>query len=336
MDRRRTGATRRRFAPSLLVATAICLVVALASSTVPAGAQRAPHGARHHALLASGLGPESEAGAFASAIFNPAGSPPGANNWSCKPSAAHPYPVVLVHGTFGSMIDSFGSISPQLANDGYCVFALDYGGPLSWLAPWFYGVNGIASSAQQLSSFVNKVLSSTGASKVDLVGHSQGGMMPRYYIDSLAGASKVNMLVALAPSNHGTSLDGIATLIIDLGLEGLAVALLTPWCTACVQQVSGSSFLNSLNSGGGVVGSVKYVVIETKYDTVVTPYTSAWLTGSNVQNILLQNQCGQDYSDHLSIIYDSNALQDIENALGANSPTFHPSCSYVGPLFGNN
>jgi dienelactone hydrolase len=37
--------------------------------------------------------------------------------------------VVLVHGTFGNMTDSWQVLSPLLANHGYCVFALDYGGP---------------------------------------------------------------------------------------------------------------------------------------------------------------------------------------------------------------
>jgi len=54
-----------------------------------------------------------------------------------------------------------------------------------------------------------------------------------------------------------------------------------------------------------------------------------------VQNITLQNQCPQDASDHLSIAYDSNALQDMVNALGADNPSFQPTCAAVGPIFGN-
>ncbi len=53
--------------------------------------------------------------------------PPGANNFSCKLTAAHPYPVVLVHGTLANMNDNWRAASPILANHGYCVFAFNYG-----------------------------------------------------------------------------------------------------------------------------------------------------------------------------------------------------------------
>ena len=49
-----------------------------------------------------------------------------------------------------------------------------------------------------------------------------------------------------------------------------------------------------------------------------------------MQNITLQNQCPQDASDHISIPYDSNALQDMINALGPDSSGFQPSCASVG------
>jgi triacylglycerol esterase/lipase EstA (alpha/beta hydrolase family) len=272
------------------------------------------------------------AGATATAL-TPTTPPPGANNFSCKPTAAHPYPVVLVNGTFANMDDNWQAASPILYNHGYCVFAFNYGGT-SATSP-IQGIGDIAASAGTLSSFVSEVLADTGASKVDLVGHSQGGMMPRYYINDLGGAAKVNMLVGFAPSNYGTNLDGVVNLIGDLGLLGLTTAVLSATCQACVEQLQGSSFLTGLNASPTAAG-VTYVVIETDDDEVVTPYTNAFLpAGPNVQNITLQNQCPQDASDHLSIPYDSNALQDMLNALGPDAPGFQPTCAAVGAIFGN-
>jgi triacylglycerol esterase/lipase EstA (alpha/beta hydrolase family) len=305
-------------APALAAAMAAALA---AATSVPAQA-------------ASSLPLESEASAFINSTFawNYNASPPGANV-RCTPSAAHPYPVVLVEGTFSNMYNSFGALSPDLVNNGYCVYAFNYGQTIPLTG--FYAMGDITASASQLSAEVNKVLAETGASKVDLVGWSQGGMMPRYYINDLGGASKVNMLVGLAPSNYGTTLDGLTTLISSLGLLGVTTALLSVSCDACVQQLQGSSFLAGLNQAPTVPG-VKYVVIETAGDEVVTPYTNAFLpAGSNVQNITLQNQCSQDASDHLSIAYDSNALQDVVNALGPDAAGFQPACAAVGPLLGN-
>ncbi len=156
------------------------------------------------------------------------------------------------------------------------------------------------------------MLASTGASKVDLVGWSQGGMMPRYYLENLGGASKVNALIGLAPSNHGTTLSGLATLA---GYFPGALPLVGALCPACTDQVVGSPFLMNLNAGGDTVAGVKYTVIQSRYDEVVTPYTSAFLTGSNVTNITIQNKCILDLGDHLSMPYDHIVDREVLNAL---------------------
>jgi triacylglycerol esterase/lipase EstA (alpha/beta hydrolase family) len=268
-------------------------------------------------------------GVYGYAQSSPTASPPGANNWSCKPSAAHPYPVILVHGTFENMADNWQALSPLLYDNGYCVFAFNYG---SYDGSGNVGIDAtgdIAASAQQLSSFVNQVLTATGASQVDLVGHSQGGMMPRYYLKFLGGASYVNTLVGLAPSNHGTTLDGIFTL--SSYLPGSS-AFLTD-CPACQEQDAGSAFLDNLNAGGDTVSGVNYTVIESKYDEVVTPYTSAFLSGPNVTNILLQNQCSLDHGEHLSMAYDHLADADVLTALDPADPQ-HPLCTPVLPVSG--
>ena len=294
--------------------------IALAAGTVPAQAATLP--------LAN------EAPQFAASL-NPLfyNASPAGSNVACTPSAAHPYPVVLVEGTFASQFNSFGAIAPDLANNGYCVFSFNYGQTLPGTG--IFATGNITESALQLSTEVNHVLSETKAKKVDIVGWSQGGMMPRQYINFDGGASKVNMLVGFAPSNFGTTLDGEETLIDDLGLAGLTDAEISVTCDACVQQIQGSSFLNTLNATPTQPG-VKYVVIETADDEVVTPFTNAFLpAASNVQNITLQNQCPQDASDHISIPYDSNALQDMINALGPDVANFQPTCAAVGAIFGN-
>ena len=264
--------------------------------------------------------------------FNsPATPPPGANNFSCQPSAAHPYPVILVHGTLANMNDNWQAAAPILANHGYCVFAFNYGG--SSVTSDLQGTGDIAASAAQLATFVNTVLAATGAAKVDLVGHSQGGMMPRYYINVLGGAAKVATFVALAPSNYGTTLDGLTVLGTDIGLIEPINSALATTCTACVQQEKGSAFLAKLNATPTVAG-VNYTVIETRDDEVVTPYTNAFLPAApNISNITLQNQCPLDASDHLEIASDPVAMADMLNALDPAQPVKVP-CLVVLPLTG--
>jgi triacylglycerol esterase/lipase EstA (alpha/beta hydrolase family) len=264
--------------------------------------------------------------------FNsPATPPPGANDFSCQPSAAHPYPVILVHGTLANMNDSWQAAAPILANHGYCVFAFNYGG--SSATSDLQGTGDIAASAAQLATFVNTVLAATGAAKVDLVGHSQGGMMPRYYINFLGGAAKVATFVALAPSNYGTTLDGLTVLGTDIGLIEPINSTLATTCTACVQQEEGSAFLAKLNATPTVAG-VTYTVIETRDDEVVTPYANAFLPAApNVSNITLQNQCPLDASDHLEIASDPVAMADMLNALDPAQPVKVP-CLVVLPLTG--
>ena len=240
--------------------------------------------------------------------LNPGIDPPGANDWGCKPTAAHPYPVVLVHGTLGDMRVSWNLISPKLEADGYCVFALDYGNRAT---------GPIEQSAAELRDFVDRVLAATGARRVSLVGHSQGGMMPRYYLKFLGGLGKVDDLIGLAPSNHGTSNPGA------LVLDAAGV------CYSCGQQATGSAFLTNLNAGDETPGDVSYTQVETTYDEVVLPYTSAFLSGPNTTNVRLQDRCPLDPVEHLSIIYDPVALRWVENALarrGPADPAFRPSC----------
>ncbi|WP_225823886.1 esterase/lipase family protein [Streptomyces naphthomycinicus] len=257
-------------------------------------------------------GPEQTgfSSAFRYSLLHPTAVPAGANDWACRPGPAHPHPVVLVHGTFENRYANWAALAPRLKRAGYCVYALNYGAPDA--AP-LKATGDMAASAGQLSAFVDRVLGATGAAEADIVGHSQGGLMPRYYIDRLGGADKVAKLVALTPPNHGTTFQGMG--LMARATPG-ADELLGVSCASCEQQLVGSDFLRDLNSGGGTVPGVDYTVIATVHDQVVTPFTSSYLApAANVANRTVQAYCLTNTSDHIDISYDPVAVRLVLDAL---------------------
>ncbi len=251
-------------------------------------------------LLSAGLVVTGASPAAAGTPTYPtSGVPPlGANDWSCRASAARPLPAIIVHGTFGDQKSLLDNLSLSLKRDGFCVYSLDYGNRAT---------GPVEESAQQLSVFVAKVRASTGAAKVELVGHSQGGMMSRYYVKNLGGAAHVEDLVGLAPSNHGTTVNGA------FGSS--------PYCTSCDQQRYGSAFLTALNTPDETPGDVDYTQVETRYDEVVVPYTSAFLeAGAQSTNITLQDRCPADTAEHLTIPADPQAIAWVLEAFHHEGP----------------
>ena len=247
---------------------------------------------------------------------SPDGDPPGANDWSCRPSAAHPTPVILVHGTVGDRKHLLERLSGSIKRAGFCVYSLDYGNR---------GLDDIVESAHELKRYTLRVLRSTGAEKVSMVGHSQGGMMPRYLIKFLHGRSLVDDLVGIAPSNHGTALTAGGNPISDLVNELLGVA-----CRACVQQGAGSPFLTRLNEGDETPGPVSYTQITTRYDEIVVPHTSGYLAaGPRTTNLTLQDLCPFAIPEHLTIPFATPTIDIVLDALtrsGPADPEVAPRC----------
>ncbi len=96
--------------------------------------------------------------ALGDAIWNETWEPEsvvGANN-GCKPSSAHPYPVVLVHATLADEGSNWVTLAPLLANEGYCVYSFNYGATLASFEVWPFigpridGLGHIESSAGEL------------------------------------------------------------------------------------------------------------------------------------------------------------------------------------------
>lgn len=255
---------------------------------------------------------------------------PGANDWNCKPSAAHPRPVVLVHGTWTGMVGTWKDLAPALSAEGYCVFALNYGqaaGLTKGNMMRMFGGADIEESARQLAGFVELVRTATGAPQVDMIGHSLGGTVSRQYLRFEGGAgranpalNKVHSLVTLGATNHGTSFGDVQSLGAIAQALGVPVTTLAGVAVgpSYIQQMVGSPFLQLLNAAGDTDPGIDYTVVASRSDTVSTPPENTFLTAgpwATVHNIWLQDGCETNTADHGQLTTDPRAVYIIQRAL---------------------
>lgn len=303
--------------------TGVAVVATIGALAASAGSAQAWTNPLPRALKYGAIGQDNSfPAALTTSIGNPTRNPSGANDWSCTPSKKHPYPVVLVHGTWENAYDNWNGLSPMIKAEGYCVYALNYGNTTG--IGFLNGTGDMIDSANAITPFVDRVLAQTGAAKVDLIGHSQGGALIRYYANKIGGAAKVDQVIALAPSNHPTTLSGLTQFGKTIGLFTTAMNVLDAIkMPAAVQQADQSPnpqapFYQQVNGGSETVPGISYTNIMTKNDEVVTPYTQGAITagpGARVDNITIQDVCGNDGSEHVSLPYSKNVAQIVLNKL---------------------
>ncbi|WP_327268522.1 alpha/beta fold hydrolase [Streptomyces sp. NBC_01218] len=69
----------------------------------------------------------------------------------------------------------------------------------------------IRSAAELLGRHVEEICARTGHPRVDIVGHSLGGLIARYYVQRLGGDHRVRVLVTLGTPHNGTSVASLAS-----------------------------------------------------------------------------------------------------------------------------
>jgi triacylglycerol esterase/lipase EstA (alpha/beta hydrolase family) len=204
-------------------------------------------------------------------------------------------PVIIVAG-MGSPSIANEPLAARLRADGYRVWIYQLPG---------LGFGDIRETSKPLGSLVDSVRAQTGSAKVDLVGHSEGGLVSRYYLKYLGGAAKVDSLVTLGSPHYGTY---VANIISFFAL-GNCIGI-----TACQQMSIGSSFLNDLNAGPDVVAPVQATAIYTNYDELVRPVTNATLRDGAV-NVNVQDQCWWRVVGHAGLILDGTVYTGVRQAL---------------------
>ena len=214
------------------------------------------------------------------------------------------YPILFVHG-YTCNSGYWEYFKNELAKEGY---------PTELLYAYTHGNTHDASSgvkeaqAKEIAIWVDDILDETGAEKINIVGHSRGGITSRYYIKFLGGIEKVDVYISLASPHHGNGRKGAK------------------------QKADGvdSTFLEKLNNGdetpGGILedkvgwrddpvgeggyngthipGNITYITMSSPVDGRIYPETSCMLEGSIYIGV---------YCSHSQFVEDENVLRHLKS-----------------------
>ncbi len=153
-------------------------------------------------------------------------------------SCATKYPIVLSHG-MGAQANNLGigywyNIPSALTSEGAKVYISNQ-----------VALNSSAYRGAELKTFVLQVLAVTGAAKVNIVAHSQGGLDARYMISNLGMSTKVATLTTMSTPHRGSAVaDVIMKLNADTGGWIASIAdTVYIWLFGGKQNIMGASIL---------------------------------------------------------------------------------------------
>lgn len=207
----------------------------------------------------------------------------------------HHEPVLLVHGTIATASENWGwNYQRVLPTKGFdtCIVQMPN-----------RSLDDIQASSEYVVNAIRRVNEWSGR-KVDVIGHSQGGLQPRWAIKYWPDVrQRVDDFVMLGAPNHGTYVANV------LGLAG---------CTgACLQMKAGSHFVRALNAGDETPGAVSYTSIYTATDELVQPsgFPSTTAALSGARNILVQSVCPGRIVGHVGLVGDGVVYDAVIDAL---------------------
>jgi triacylglycerol lipase len=191
-------------------------------------------------------------------------------------------PVLLIHGFLGTR-GSMYMLERRLVDDGFVVVSFNIG---------TLNVRDIRRSAFMIHRKIERILAQTPSQRIDIIGHSMGGLIGLYYVKKLGGAPRVRKLVMMGTPVRGTwaALAGVVT----LGL----------WSTSSWQLLPRSRFLDELAQGPLPPG-VEVSTIAAARDWVV-PLQTTRLAGANAVTVPL---------GHSSLVVSEEVYRRVVNTL---------------------
>jgi triacylglycerol esterase/lipase EstA (alpha/beta hydrolase family) len=109
-----------------------------------------------------------------------------------------PRPIIVLHG-YAMNRANYLPLAYRMAKAGL--------GPIVGFEYWTLGR--VAAGARQLGWFVDEVRAATGSQHVDIIGHSMGGVVGRYYVTLAGGDGIVKNLVTLGSPHAGTDVSAV-------------------------------------------------------------------------------------------------------------------------------
>lgn len=128
-----------------------------------------------------------------------------------------------------------------------------------------------ADTTARLATFVDEILTRTGAEQVNVIAHSMGSLMTRWCNRFGGCAGKIDKVFGVAPANHGT----VWANVCEMAFWSLSTCDLKP----------DGAFLAALNAEDETWGDTEYVTMISWCDLTIVPFESARLDGA-VTNIV--------------------------------------------------
>ena len=188
-------------------------------------------------------------------------------------------PIVFVHG-FWDKSSVFKFMSTYLKDKGWKVYEQFQIIPNN-------GMISIEEMAEQLAGYINVQLGPEASFL--LIGFSMGGLVSRYYVQSLGGIDRVKHLITISSPHHGTWMAYLFNR------------------KACIQMRPNSTFLKTLNKEVTILQKISMTSIWANYDTTILPNNSSRLSIGN--EVILK------FGIHALMPYSSKVIKAVEQSL---------------------